>query len=128
MSGRQKIMDAMSHLETIKMESPSHAAYLSAAYLNGPDAPEISTRTFNRATEIRDLAVSGKGNAGKTRADLFNGFTEYFTSGNGAGGAGLALGAADAAVVENLAALAGPLAVGDRGARELEHHVRPFTD
>jgi hypothetical protein len=86
MSGRQKIMDAMSHLETIKMESPSHAAYLSAAYLNGPDAPEISTRTFNRATEIRDLAVAGKGNSGKTRADLFNGFTEFFTSGNGAGG------------------------------------------
>lgn len=86
MHGRQKIMDAMSYLESVKMESPSQAAYVSAAYLNGPDAPEISTRTYNRSVEIRDLAVSGKGNFGKTRGDLFNGFTEYFTSHSGAGG------------------------------------------
>jgi hypothetical protein len=86
LSGRQKIMDAMSYLETVEMKSPSQAAYLSAAFLNAADSDEISTRTYNRAVEIRDLSVSGKGNSGKTRADLFNGFTEYFTSGNGAGG------------------------------------------
>jgi hypothetical protein len=86
MHGRQKIMDAMSYLESVKMESPSQAAYVAAAYLNGPEASEISTRTFNRSVEIRDLAVSGKGNFGKTRGDLFNGFTEYFTSHSGAGG------------------------------------------
>lgn len=86
MHGRQKIMDAMSYLESVKMDSPSQAAYVAAAYLNGPDAPEISTRTYNRAVEIRDLAVAGKGNSGKTRYDVFNGFTEYFTSHSGAGG------------------------------------------
>jgi hypothetical protein len=86
LNGRTKIMEAMSHLETLKMESPSQAAYVSAAFLNGPDADEISTRTYNRAVEIRDLSVSGKGNSGKTRADMFNGLTDYFTNGNGAGG------------------------------------------
>lgn len=84
--GRQKIMEAMSYLETVKMESPSQAAYVSAAFLNGPDADELSTRTFNRAVTIRDLAVAGKGNHGKTRADMFNGLTDYFTNGAGAGG------------------------------------------
>lgn len=84
--GRQKIMEAMSYLETVKMSSPSQAAYVAAAYLNGPDADEISTRTFNRAVEIRDLSVTGKGNSGKTRADMFNGFTEFFTHHAGAGG------------------------------------------
>ena len=86
MHGRQKIMDAMSYLESVKISSPSVAAYVAAAYLNGPEASEISTRTFNRSVEIRDLANGGKGNHGKTRADLFNGFTEFFTSHSGAGG------------------------------------------
>lgn len=86
LEGRLKVMDSMSHLESIKMESPSQAAYVAAGYFTASDASEMSTRSFNRSVEIRDLAVAGKGNFGKTRCDLFNGFTEYFTSHSGAGG------------------------------------------
>lgn len=85
LSGREKVMAALSYLETLEA-TPSHAAYVASAFLAGPDADEISTRTYNRAVEIRDLALSGKGNSGKTRADIFNGFTEYFTHYAGAGG------------------------------------------
>lgn len=85
LAGRQKMLDAISYLETLEA-SPSHAAYVTASYLTESAADEISTRTFNRAVEIRDLALSGKGNSGKTRYDVFNGFTEYFTHGHGAGG------------------------------------------
>lgn len=89
LSGREKMLEAMSYLETLKMASPTDAAFVAAAYFNGPDAPadsELSTQAFNRASAIRDLAVSGKGNKGKTRYDLFNGFTEFFTHHDGAGG------------------------------------------
>jgi len=85
LAGRQKMLESISHLETLEA-SPSHAAYVTASYLTESAADEISTRTFNRAVEIRDLALSGKGNSGKTRYDVFNGFTEYFTHGAGAGG------------------------------------------
>lgn len=83
--GRQKMIESISYLETLEA-SPSHAAYVAASFLTESAADEISTRTYNRAVEIRDLAHSGKGNSGKTRYDVFNGFTEYFTHGHGAGG------------------------------------------
>lgn len=86
LKGRHKVMESMSYLETLKMESPSHAAYVAAGYFTDANADEMSTRSYNRAIEIRDLSVTGKGNAGKTRADMFNGFTDYFSNGNGAGG------------------------------------------
>jgi hypothetical protein len=85
LSGRQKMLDAISHLETLEA-SPSHAAYAAASYLTEKEADEMSTRAYNRAVDIRDLATAGKGNSGKNRYDVFNGFTEYFTHGNGAGG------------------------------------------
>jgi hypothetical protein len=85
LAGREKMIESISHLETLEA-SPSHAAYVAASYLTEKAADEISTRTFNRAVEIRDLSVTGKGNSGKSRYDVFNGFTEYFTHGSGAGG------------------------------------------
>jgi hypothetical protein len=86
LKGRIKVMESMSYLETVKMESPSHAAYVAAGYFTSPDADEMSTRSYNRSVEIRDLSIVGKGNSGKTRYDMFNGFTEYFTHHGGAGG------------------------------------------
>ncbi len=41
---------------------------------------ELSTRTKNKVDEIVGLFQSGKGNSGATVSDLFNGYTEYFTS------------------------------------------------
>lgn len=85
LSGREKMLETVSYLETLDAH-PDEAAYASAAFLSDKDASELSTRTFNRCAEIRNLARSGKGNSGKTRWDVFNGFTEYFTHGAGAGG------------------------------------------
>jgi hypothetical protein len=86
LAGREKVISSMSYLEGLKMESPSQAAYAAAGFLTAPDALECSTQTFNRASVIRDLSVTGKGNNGKTRADMLNGFTDFFTNGEGAGG------------------------------------------
>lgn len=84
--GRQKIMESMSYLETLAMESPKQAAYITAGFFTAPEAKEMSTNAFNRSNAVRDLATFGKGNSGKTRADMLNGFTEYFTHYDGAGG------------------------------------------
>lgn len=86
LAGRKKVMEAMNVLETLSMSSPSEAAYVAAGYFTAAEATEMSTTAFNRCGVIRDLSLTGKGNNGKTRADLFNGFTEYFTHYDGAGG------------------------------------------
>lgn len=84
--GRKKVIESMSYLEALKLESPSDAAYVAAGYFTAPEASEMSTTAFNRCSVIRDLSLSGKGNHGKDRSDLFNGFTEYFSHFDGAGG------------------------------------------
>jgi phage/plasmid-like protein (TIGR03299 family) len=43
---------------------------------------ELSTRSKNKVEKIKDLFVSGLGNKGETMADLFNGITQYYTSGS----------------------------------------------
>lgn len=44
---------------------------------------KLSTQITNRANDVVNLAKRGKGNDGKTAYDLFNGFTEYNTTGEG---------------------------------------------
>jgi hypothetical protein len=48
----------------------------------------ISTTSYNRVTEMENLFVRGIGNKGINRYDALNAWTEYFTSGNGAGKVG----------------------------------------
>ena len=45
----------------------------------------MSTRAFNTTLGIADLFETGKGNHGETLYDLFNGVTEFYTSGDGSG-------------------------------------------
>lgn len=45
----------------------------------------LSTRAINAAASIIELAEKGKGNNGSTVADVWNGITEYYTTGNGSG-------------------------------------------
>ena len=51
--------------------------------VKGSDLP--STRTLNQINGIETLVHTGKGNVGKTMADVWNGITEYYTSGDGSG-------------------------------------------
>lgn len=48
-----------------------------------PKGKVISTTVSNRAEEISALFARGTGNIGKTRYDLYNGITEFYTSGDG---------------------------------------------
>lgn len=52
----------------------------------------ISTRAFNRVSDLCDLFLKGQGNKGVTLYDAANAVTEYFTHGAGSGGAGVANG------------------------------------
>lgn len=46
---------------------------------------KLSTRTSNNIKGVLDLFQRGQGNNGKSLYDLMNGFTEYYTSGEGTG-------------------------------------------
>jgi hypothetical protein len=90
-NNRRQLMEGMNYLLDIEC-SPTQASYLAAGYFHQPlpslenPKTELTTTAFNRANAVRDLSIVGKGNSGKTLYDVFNGFTEYFTSGDGAGG------------------------------------------
>lgn len=82
---RGKVMEAMGFLLNYVV-SDSEVDSVLAGYFTEEESEEISSRSFNRIEPIKTLFRKGKGNYGKNRYDLFNGFTEYFTSGDGAGG------------------------------------------
>jgi hypothetical protein len=73
-------MEELSELTLTKDE----ALYLALAYF-GQSADKVSTRSVNAAESIQNLFRNGQGNVGKSRYDLFNGATEYWTSGDGTG-------------------------------------------
>jgi len=82
---RGKVMEAMGFLLNYVV-SDSEVDSVLAGYFTEEESEEISSRSFNRIEPIKTLFRKGKGNSGDNRYDLFNGFTEYFTSGEGAGG------------------------------------------
>lgn len=51
----------------------------------------LSTRSINQLDAVNKLFTKGKGNHGKTLADLFNAFTEYYTTGDGSGSANVSM-------------------------------------
>ena len=85
LAGREKIMESMGYLLNF-VTSGDEVDSVLAGYFTEEEADEMSTRSFNRIEPIKTLFRKGKGNHGENRYDLFNAFTEYFTSGDGAGG------------------------------------------
>lgn len=82
---REKLVEFLNYLLSMPIDA-TQAAYIAASYLNNENK-ELSTTAFNRSNEIRDLSVNGSGQKGcNTLYDLWNGFTEYFTHSDGAGG------------------------------------------
>lgn len=79
--------EALENLQRIKVNAKS-AMEITAGHLLGQTSksPEkFSTRSMNSATEIARLFSHGQGNKGETMYDLFNGATEYWSSGEGTG-------------------------------------------
>lgn len=87
---KQWIADSDSYrvtLENLKTQSMNLDGFrsFSAGVFTEEKSDKVSTTTFNRIVELESLFVRGKGNNGVSRYDALNAFTEYFTSGNGAG-------------------------------------------
>jgi len=92
-SGEGKFVRMIERVESLQSQQSAYRAEIerlantpiakgdARAFVAGVMTPgkEISTRTVNVTDEIFGLFVRGVGNVGETRADLFNGFTEYFT-------------------------------------------------
>lgn len=81
---RRALQANMNTLQDIPVSKGEVESVLSGYLSKGGDV--LSTLSYNRVESIAHLASNGMGNHGNTRYDLLNGFTEYFTHGEGAGG------------------------------------------
>lgn len=72
---------AMDKLDSVDVKQ-SEARKIFAGFIAGGETPETKsgiTRFTNTLDRIQELFVSGKGNAGRTMADVFNGVTDYYS-------------------------------------------------
>lgn len=87
---REWVTDSENYRNTLEdlressMNLDSFRAF-SAGVFTEEKSDKISTTSFNRIVEMEPMFVRGKGNLGESRYDALNAWTEYFTSGNGAG-------------------------------------------
>jgi len=88
LKGRVATKEVLEYLATCKVDGNDALAMASGYFCMATDSVELSTRSWNAATEIATLFSRGIGNAGKSLYDLFNGATEYWTSGAGTGASG----------------------------------------
>lgn len=82
---RRRVMEALGFLQE-NSASESEVENVLAAYFTEPERTEMTSQGFNRIEPLKTLFKKGIGNKGETRYDLWNAFTEYYTSGDGAGG------------------------------------------
>lgn len=83
--GREKFALDMSFLASLGADYYQAQSFV-AGYFSSVSAKNVlSSRAKNATDEIVSLYQAGRGNNGKTFYDVFNGATEYFTSGNGTG-------------------------------------------
>jgi hypothetical protein len=88
--GRVVFTEAMERLAAIQVADtdiePIVAGYfINKAFERGEKLERFSSRTLNQVQGIADLARSGVGNSGRNLYDVFNGATQYYTSGEGVG-------------------------------------------
>lgn len=88
LSGRKVFVDTMERLSEQTLNH-ADARFLTSSYIAqcNPEGKSVrlSTRGANTVDGIVDLYKTGKGNVGRSFYDLFNGATEYWTSGDGTG-------------------------------------------
>jgi hypothetical protein len=91
--GRRIFEEKMAELYSIECDLSKAERFVAGFLADKTKAEEkLSTRTFNQMTEIVSLAWNGAGNRGGNLFYLAQGATEYWTRGNGTGGANKDLG------------------------------------
>ena len=88
--GRVVFTEAMERLAAIQVADTDIEAVVGGYFLNkaferGEKLERFSTRTLNQVQGIAALARHGLGNSGRSMYDVFNGATQYYTSGDGVG-------------------------------------------
>lgn len=72
---------AMDKLDSVDVKQ-TEARKIFAGFISGGEAPETKTgisRFTNTLDRIQELFIYGKGNAGRTMADVFNGITDFYS-------------------------------------------------
>lgn len=86
LKGRESFAGAYARLmESSIRKDEAFAGLLGMYWKATGEKDELSSRAENTVAGIMDRFEHGKGNNGQTFADLLNGFTEYYTSGEGCG-------------------------------------------
>jgi len=76
---------AMEEFANTPCDEPSARNTIAGFIVRDNDVEKISTRATNTIDRIAQLYKGGAGNRGENMADLFNGFTDYYTHENAGG-------------------------------------------
>lgn len=85
LTNRVQLQEVLEYLDSCKVDQNDALAMAAGYFLLDAEEKTLSTRSLNAATEIVTLFSRGAGNNGETLYDLWNGATEYWTSGEGTG-------------------------------------------
>lgn len=81
---RDELKTALASMKAVPMTVDGFKAFAAGIFTNeGSD--ELSSNSYNRIEDMSSLFLRGRGNTGESLYDGVNAFTEYFTSGAGAG-------------------------------------------
>lgn len=82
-------VEALTHLAGIRCDNNLATRIVSGYFVMtqpvGTPREGLSTRAKNAVEGIVNLSATGRGNKGETMYDLLNGFTDYYTNGDGTG-------------------------------------------
>jgi len=85
LTSRVELKEVLEYLDSCKVDNNEALAMAAGYFLLDAKEKTLTTRSLNAATEIVALFSRGAGNNGETLYDLWNGATEYWTSGEGTG-------------------------------------------
>ncbi len=85
LTGRAKFKDSMQYLASVSVSVDDAKALVTGYFAQIQNKKELATRSLNTIEAITELFQRGTGNQGKTLYDLLNGFTEYYSGGDGTG-------------------------------------------
>ena len=81
---RDELKNALASMKAVPMTVDGFKSFAAGIFTNeGSD--ELSSNSYNRIDDMSSLFLRGRGNTGESLYDGVNAFTEYFTSGAGAG-------------------------------------------